>query len=32
VGVRRQLRNYLVLLALLIALVEWWTYNRRVTV
>jgi hypothetical protein len=32
VGVRRQLWGYLVVLALLIVLVEWWTYNRRVTV
>jgi hypothetical protein len=32
VGVRRQLWSYLIALALLIALVEWWTYNRRVTV
>ena len=31
-GVRRQLWGYLVLAALLLALVEWWTYNRRVTV
>jgi hypothetical protein len=32
VGVRRQLWGYLVALALLIAMIEWWTYNRRVTV
>jgi hypothetical protein len=32
VGVRRQIWIYLVALALLIAAVEWWTYNRRVTV
>lgn len=32
VGVRRELWGYLVLLALALALVEWWTYNRRVTV
>jgi hypothetical protein len=32
VGVRRELWIYLVLAALALALVEWWTYNRRVTV
>jgi hypothetical protein len=32
VGVRRALWPYLAVLALLILLVEWWTYNRRVTV
>jgi hypothetical protein len=32
VGVRRALWGYLVLAALALALVEWWTYNRRVTV
>jgi hypothetical protein len=32
VGVRRELWIYLAALALLLALVEWWTYNRRVTV
>ncbi|HZS37892.1 MAG TPA: VWA domain-containing protein [Polyangia bacterium] len=31
-GVRRSLWSYLILVALAIALVEWWTYNRRVTV
>jgi hypothetical protein len=31
-GVRRSLWAYLVLLALLVTTVEWWTYNRRVTV
>ncbi|HEX9101333.1 MAG TPA: VWA domain-containing protein, partial [Polyangia bacterium] len=31
-GVRRELWGYFVVLALLVALVEWWTYNRRVTV
>lgn len=32
VGVRRQLWPYLVLLALVLAFAEWWTYNRRITV
>jgi hypothetical protein len=32
VGVRRELWSYLVALALVIAVIEWWTYNRRVTV
>jgi VWA domain-containing protein len=32
IGVRRELWGYFVVLALLLALVEWWTYNRRVTV
>jgi hypothetical protein len=32
VGVRRALWSYFVVLALLLAFVEWWTYNRRVTV
>lgn len=32
VGVRRELWPYLVILALALAFVEWWTYNRRVTV
>jgi hypothetical protein len=32
VGVRRELWGYLVFAALLLALIEWWTYNRRVTV
>jgi len=31
-GVRRELWGYFVVLALLLAFVEWWTYNRRVTV
>ncbi|HEY7958035.1 MAG TPA: VWA domain-containing protein [Polyangia bacterium] len=31
-GVRRVLWPYLIALALALALVEWWTYNRRVTV
>jgi hypothetical protein len=31
-GVRREIWGYLVLAALLLALIEWWTYNRRVTV
>ena len=31
-GVRRELWGYFVALALLLAFVEWWTYNRRVTV
>jgi hypothetical protein len=32
VGVRRALWSYLVIAALLLSLIEWWTYNRRVTV
>lgn len=32
IGVRRELWGYFVVLALLLAFVEWWTYNRRVTV
>ncbi|MDB4970077.1 MAG: von Willebrand factor type, partial [Myxococcales bacterium] len=32
VGVRRELWGYLAFAALLLALIEWWTYNRRVTV
>jgi len=32
IGVRRELWGYFVALALLLAFVEWWTYNRRVTV
>jgi hypothetical protein len=32
IGVRRELWIYFVALALLLAFVEWWTYNRRVTV
>jgi hypothetical protein len=32
IGVRKQLWIYFVALALLLAFVEWWTYNRRVTV
>ena len=32
VGVRRELWIYFIALALLLAFVEWWTYNRRVTV
>ena len=32
IGVRRELWGYFVMLALLLAFVEWWTYNRRVTV
>ncbi|HEX4463002.1 MAG TPA: VWA domain-containing protein, partial [Polyangia bacterium] len=32
IGVRREIWGYLVLAALMLALVEWWTYNRRVTV
>ena len=32
IGVRRELWGYFVLFALLLAFVEWWTYNRRVTV
>jgi hypothetical protein len=31
-GVRRELWGYLIFAALLLALIEWWTYNRRVTV
>jgi hypothetical protein len=31
-GVRRSLWSYLILIVLTLALVEWWTYNRRVTV
>ena len=31
-GVRREIWIYLVMAALLLAFVEWWTYNRRVTV
>ncbi len=32
IGVRRELWGYFVVLALVLAFVEWWTYNRRVTV
>ncbi len=32
VGVRRELWALLVLAALAVILVEWWTYNRRITV
>jgi hypothetical protein len=32
VGLRRALWPYLVALVLCLALGEWWTYNRRVTV
>ena len=32
IGVRKQLWLYFVALALILAFVEWWTYNRRVTV
>jgi hypothetical protein len=32
VGLRRALWSWLAVLALLILCVEWWTYNRRVTV
>jgi hypothetical protein len=32
IGVRRELWGYLIFAALLLALIEWWTYNRRVTV
>jgi hypothetical protein len=32
IGVRRELWGYFVVFALLLAFVEWWTYNRRVTV
>ena len=32
IGVRRELWIYFVAFALLLAFVEWWTYNRRVTV
>jgi hypothetical protein len=32
IGVRRQLWLYFVVFALVLAFVEWWTYNRRVTV
>jgi hypothetical protein len=32
VGVRRAVWSYLVAAALLLLLVEWWTYNRRITV
>lgn len=32
VGIERRLWPLFVLLALLIALFEWWTYHRRVTV
>jgi hypothetical protein len=32
VGVRRELWVYLLAGALLILLVEWWTYHRRITV
>jgi hypothetical protein len=31
-GLRRALWPYLIVLALLVTLVEWFTYNRRVTV
>jgi hypothetical protein len=31
-GVRRELWLYLVLFALAILAVEWWTYHRRITV
>ena len=31
-GVKRSLWSYLVILALLLTMVEWWTYNRRVTI
>lgn len=31
-GLKRALWPYLVALALVICLIEWWTYNRRVTV
>jgi hypothetical protein len=30
-GMRRPLWSFMVVAALLLALVEWWTYNRRVT-
>lgn len=32
VGVKRTLWSYLIVVVLLLTLVEWWTYNRRVTV
>jgi hypothetical protein len=32
IGVRRALWSWLAALALLVLFVEWWTYNRRVTV
>jgi len=32
IGVRRELWGYFVLFALLLAFVEWWTYNRRITI
>jgi hypothetical protein len=31
-GVRRTLWSYLLVLALALVFIEWWTYNRRVTV
>jgi hypothetical protein len=31
-GVRRTLWSYLLVIALAMLFVEWWTYNRRVTV
>jgi len=31
-GMKRTLWSYLVIVVLLLSLVEWWTYNRRVTV
>ncbi len=31
-GLKRSLWSYLVVLALLLTMIEWWTYNRRLTV